>query len=259
MAFTTFIDDLALVEVLLLLIAAVLAYAGVRVFWAIRQDRPDDVRRILQGSAVPVAGLGLTTLLLALWGEMTWPFLASDGLAGYNIYFFDPMVLLGVVLVGFGVAAARSLPLQYLGVAALIAGGVAAFYGWTGYTASPAFTKEPFDAFLLYGAFGLSGLLALPTSVLVDHYLAATARGDAPWVIGLRGVGHGTVRRLDQRAAQAMTSPPVEPVVTRRAPAWVQIALLAFPVAMTLAAIAALWFFGTTLPGHLGAGPSAAP
>ena len=36
-----------------------------------------------------------------------------------------------------------------------------------------------------------------------------------------------------------------------RVPTFVHLLMLAVPVFMALAALAAFWFFGTTLPGHL--------
>ena len=82
----TFIDDLALVEVLLAFVAALFAYSGVLIWWAIRKDDPAGVRRVLKGAAVPLGALGGATLFLALWGEMAWPFPA--GIAGYNIFWY---------------------------------------------------------------------------------------------------------------------------------------------------------------------------
>jgi uncharacterized membrane protein len=263
MAITPFLDDLALVEVLLFLTATILAYASVLAYWAVRNDRSDDLRRVLRGSAVPVGGLGAAALLLALWGEMSWPFLASDGLAGYNIFFFDPLMLLGLVLVAYAVAVTRGVPLQFVGLLALASGAVVAFYGWTGYTASPAFTEDPVYTFLLYGAFGLAGLFALPATVAVDHYLRAKDRNEAPWV--LSNVVAVRLGRMGSRAAMPIVPDPnlIEragaPVHSFRPPAWIQLVLVLLPVALVLASIASLWYFGTTLPGHLGAGPGAAP
>jgi len=47
--------------------------------------------------------------------------------------------------------------------------------------------------------------------------------------------------------------------VAYRMPAILQVMVLAFPVFMALASFAALYFFGTTLPGHLGSGAANAP
>jgi uncharacterized membrane protein len=268
MAFTTFIDNLALVQVLLLLAAAILAYAGVLAWWAIRTNDPKGLRRVLRGMAIPLGATGAAATILALWGEMTWPFLASDGLAGYNIFFFDALLLFGLVLLAYSVSAYLSVSLQYTGLFALVAGGVIAFYGWTGYTANPAFTKDPLDTFLLYGAFGLAAVLAFPATVIVDYYLGTVDALRTPWLFS-RNPGVARGRNFGTQAVQPVIPgmgpeprPPTgteEVEVKYHVPGWVQTLLLLFPVFMILAGIAALWYFGVTLPGHLGAGAAGAP
>lgn len=233
---------------------------------AIRSNKPDVLRKVLRASAVPVGLVGGATLSLAIWGEMTWPFLASDGMAGYNIFFFDPMMLMGLVLVSLAVCAFLHLHLQYAGLFALVAGAAVAFYGWTGYTAHPAFTKDPFDTLLLYLGFGLAGALALPATVVVDYYLSAVESGRTPWQIARSKLSTG-FRGLGTRAAQSVVpvggsaaseeSSPTEMVY--HMPKIIQALVLLFPIIIALAGIAAFWYFGVTLPGHLGAGAAGAP
>lgn len=259
----TFIDNLALVQVLLLLGAAILAYGGVLSWWAIRTNRPKTLRSVLRGVAVPVGALGAVTTVLALWGEMTWPFPAS--MAGYNILFFDTLLLFGLVLLAYAVSAYLGARLQYVGLFALVAGSVTAFYGWIGYTATPAFTKEPFDTLLLYLGFGAAGVFSFPATLIVDYYLSASEALRAPFTTTRRVVALG-LRRLGSRGAQPVVpgsvvagSSETAPVPEYRFPIWTQSVLLLFPVFMALAGIAALWYFGVTLPGHLGGGAGAAP
>lgn len=268
MGFTVFTDDLALVEVLLALVASLFAYAGLLAWWAIRTNDPEGVRGALRGVAIPAGVLGGVSLLLALWGEMTWPFLASDGLAGYNILFFDPLVLLGVVLLAYAISVQRASKLQYVGLLGLISGGVTAFYGWTGYTASPAFTSDPFDTLLLYAGFAAAGIFSFPATLVVDGFLRASEGGGAP-VASPRAPARWARRRRDTAAAPPIGPtivPPAPAVATEpaldlgpRCPGWVQAVVLLFPVFAALAALAAFWYFGVTLPGHLGAGAGAAP
>lgn len=258
-----FVDDLALVEALLGLIAVLFAYAGIRVWWAIRTNDPKDLRAILRGMAVPAGALGTVILVIAMWGEMAWPFPGGFGMAGYNIFFFDPMVLLGAILVAYAVSAAFGAKMQYVGLMAFVAGIATAFYGWTGYTASPAFTKDPLDTFLLYGAFAGMAVFTFPATVAVDHFLDATERGAVPFSI-LQRFGRGVGFHAAQRGAQPVMpgltpSPNVGATSTYRCPSWVQAVILLLPLFAALAAIAAFWYFGTTLPGHLGAGPAGAP
>jgi uncharacterized membrane protein len=259
-----FIDDLALIEVFLILVAAVLAYSGVRVWFAMRSNEPIALRKVLRSTAVPVGLVGSATLVLALWGEMTWPFPA--GMAGYNIFFFDPLILLAFVLMGFAVSAYLSLKLQYVGVFAMIAGAAVVFYGWVGYTAHPAFTKDPFDTLLLYLGFGAAGIAALPATVVVDFYTGHTEHGKTPWLTGranatssgFRGLGTRAVQPVAPQVGGAAASPNETDLVFRM-PKLLQAILLVFPVFVALAGIAAFWYFGVTLPGHLGAGAGAAP
>lgn len=266
MAFTTFYDDLGLIEVLLLLVATVLAYAGVRVWWALRSHQPDSLRRMLKSTAIPVGVVGIITLSLSLWGEMTWPFLPSDGMAGYNIFFFDPLMLCGLVLMAYAVSAYLNLRLQYVGIFALVAGAAVVFYGWTGYTASPAFTKDPLDTLLLYAGFGMAGVLAFPATVIVDWYLSAIDAGRHPWKLAST-TSAPRQRGMGVRAAQPVV-PPTSAAVAEsdpltelkyRMPKVLQAVFLLFPVFIALAGIAAFWYFGVTLPGHLGGGAAAAP
>jgi len=265
MAFTPFVDDLALIEVFLMLAASILAYSGIRVWWAARSNKAGDLRKVLKGTAIPLGLVGGVTLILALWGEMQWPFLTSDGMGGYNIFFFDPLVLFSFVLLGFAICAAASIKLQYVGVLALVAGAVTMFYGWTGYTANPAFTKDPFDTLLLYAGFGLAGVVALPASVVVDYYLDRVEAGLNPWSFSTTATltspanwGTRAAQPVFPGAAPASEAPAPSPLAVRM-PYILQGLVLLFPVIVALAGIAALWYFGVTLPGHLGGGAGAAP
>ncbi|MGC2035200.1 MAG: hypothetical protein WA761_07150, partial [Thermoplasmata archaeon] len=159
------------------------------------------------------------------------------------------------------------LRLQYVGLLALVAGGVVAFYGWTGYTAHPAFTTDPFYTLLLYAGFGAAALFAFPATVIVDYYLASTDALRAPFLSVRQGTPSG-LRHLGIRGAQPIVPGAAAPTpdpdelgaeIRYHVPRWVQGLVLLFPGVMGLAAIAAFWYFGVTLPAHLGAGAGAAP
>jgi uncharacterized membrane protein len=259
-----FVDDLALIEVLLLLAAAVLAYSGILVWWAVRSNQPAQLKKILRGAAIPVGFVGAATLVIAIWGEMTWPFPAADGMAGYNIFFFDPLLLFALVMISYAATTFLSLRLQYVGLFSLVAGGVTAFYGWTGYTASPAFTKDPFDTLLLYSAFAMAGILTFPATVILDYYQSTVEGVRAQWQTSKHVFSYAGFRSLGTRGAQPVVgSPKAEPTESSGLhygmPLVLQGIFLLFPIFMALAAVAALWYFGITLPGHLGTGPGGAP
>jgi len=103
MAFAPFIDDLGFVVALILAGAAVLTYASIRAFWHILRNDPVRVRATFKASAVPAGIIGIVTLALGLWTEFTWPYLLSDGLGSYNIFFGDIISLFGMVMIVYAI------------------------------------------------------------------------------------------------------------------------------------------------------------
>jgi putative membrane protein len=247
-----FIDNLALTEGLLLFAAAVLSYMGVTAWWAMRKNNPEGVRAALRGGAIPVGAVGLAAVVLGLWSEMVWPYPSFMG--GYNILFNDMTVLFGMVMVSFAFAAYLNMRLQYIGVFAFMAGAVTILYGWTGYGYN--YTKEPFDFLLLYLGFGVAGIMALPSTVLVDYYLSTASKSETSWRSPV--AAYSPRRRFfGTRAVQNFGTTSGAPAPTGAAPTrfrmpyYFQLTVLAFPVFMALAGIAAWYFLGTTVPGHL--------
>jgi uncharacterized membrane protein len=254
-----FIDNLAFTEALLVFAAAILTYAGLAVWWTMRKNDPERVRGALRGMALPIGFVGFTAIVLGFYEEMVWPYPAAIG--GYNILFNDMTLLFGIVLLSLAAAAYLGLRLQYIGVFAFVAGAIVMFYGYTGYHF--AYTKDPLDTLLLYGAFGLAGILALPATIVADYYLNTVSKSESAW----RTVSTSPSRRgaLGVRAAQGIgfaafggatntESTEVSPKTSflrYRMPILVQIVVLAFPVIIALAGIAAWWYLGVTLPGHL--------
>ncbi len=258
-----FIDNLALTEALLLFAAAVLTYVGVTTWWAIHKNRPESVRSHLKGAAMPLAAVGVASVVLGLWSEMAWPYPVTPVSAGhidmahYNILFNDITLVFGMVMIAFAASAYFGLRLQYVGIFAFIAGAVTILYGWTGYV--DGYTSEPFEFFLLYAGFGMSGVLALPATVVTDYYLGTVTSDPKAW----RAVPSTVPRRarFGTRAAQGLGvaarssvgSDGTEGAVPLRyrVPFGLHLVMLAFPVFMFLAGFAAWWFLGTTVPGHL--------
>ncbi len=246
-----FIDNLALIEAMIAFAAVVLTYVGVTTWWAIRRNEPEKVRAALKGGAIPIGSVGFAATVLGLWSEMVWPFPST--MAGYNILFDDVALMFGLVMMAFAASAYLGLRLQYVGLFAFAAGAATILYGWTGYGFN--YTKEPFDFLLLYLGFGAAGLMTWPATVLVDYYLGTVSTNPTLWrssssaSVGLRSLGVRGAMRLGRSKGNGETESDLP--LRYRVPAFAHLLMLAFPVFMALAAIAAFWFFGTTLPGHL--------
>lgn len=257
-----FIDNLALTEALLLFAAAVMTYMGVTTWWAMVQNRPDKVRSALRGAALPLGAVGVTSVTLGLWAEMVWPYGLSMPMASYNIFFNDATLMLGIVLVAFAAAAYLHLRLQYVGVLAFMAGVAVLLYGWSGY--GLGMTKDPFETFLLYAGFGVAGIVALPATIVTDHYLANVAESPTSWRTSVPATSR--LARFGTRAVQSLGGGPrsgggesgsggTGGVLRYRIPTYVHIVLLLFPVFMLLAGVAAWGYLGTTVPHHLQSAP----
>ena len=253
-----FIDFLAFQEVLLLVTAVVVGYVGVAAFLAMRRNDLAGVKGALKGAAIPLGAIGAVATVLSVWGEIVWPF-PGPYLTSYNILFIDVYLLFGVALVILAVSLATSSKLQYAGIFALVAGGVTIAYGWNGYVLG--MTKEPLDMFLLYGAFGLSGILAFPATLVTDRYLAHP--DGTAFAFGTAVARRHPSIQASARAAQPIvpvgpSGAPDEELAVRppfRLPAYISVTLLVFVAMMALAGIAALYFLNTTLPAHLASAP----
>lgn len=248
MAFTPFIDDLGFVVALILAGAVVLSYTAIRVFMSLLRNEPGQLRAALKASGVPTGFIGVVSLLLGLWTEFTWPYLLSDGLGSYDIFFGDVVTLFGMVMLVYAVVAYFGLKLEYAGLFGFVAGVMTGWYGYWGYTTLVApgqlgLTKNPLETFLLYGAFGMAGVMSLPASLIVDWYL------DHPGPTFAR-------LRLSLRPASERAETDTASTGGRyRLPVYVYLLTIWFPIFMVLAAIAAWFYIGDILPGHLTSPP----
>ncbi len=247
MGFAPFVDDLGLIVALILTAAAVFTYTSVRALFAIRRNDPAGLRAILRSSAVPVGILGAVSAFLGLFIETTWPFLLSDGLGSYDIFFGDVVMLFAMVLIAYAVVAYLGLRLEYAGLLALIAGITTAWYGYWGYTTlvSPGdlgLTKDPLETFLLYLAFAAAGFFAFPAALAVDWYLAHPGPTFAPFSLAYRPAPG------DPAASSEASGGFRLPVSFYLLTAW-------FPVFAFLAFLAAWFYMGAILPAHLTSPP----
>jgi uncharacterized membrane protein len=247
MGFTPFIDDLGFIVALILAAAAVFAYASVRVFLAIVRNDAKGVRSALKSSAIPTGIIGSVALLVGLYIEYTWPFLASDGLGAYDIFFGDVVMLFAMVLLVYAIVAYLGLRLEYAGLFALIGGITTAWYGYWGYTTlvSPGtlgLTKDPLETFLLYLAFAAAGFFAFPATLAVDWYLAHPGSTWVPFSFAMRPI----------------TDEPATPSPSPgryRVPLQFYLVTVWFPIFVFLAFVAAWLYMGSILPGHLTSPP----
>ena len=163
----TFIDDLTLVLDLLILVTVAVFYTGFCVWFEARRRDTERAVSHLQGGAAILGLLGLGVGIIAVWGETTWPIPPSFG--GYDLFFFDALFLLALVLIAFAMLVWRGLPTHFAGIVALVAGSGIIYYGARGYLVG--LTLEPLETFLMYLAFGAVGILALPATLYLDWFV----------------------------------------------------------------------------------------
>jgi len=247
-----FVDTLAFQEVTLLFAAVLIGYVGVLTAFAMRRNDAAGLKNLLKAGAVPIGSVGAVVTLLGIWGEYYWPLPGS-----YNILFGDVYLLFGATLVILAVSMATAQKLQFAGLFALVAGGVTIAYGWSGYQLG--MTKDPLETFLLYGAFGLTGILAFPATVMVDHYQAhpeSSVYSVAASVARRRPSLSGATRAVQPVVPTATSTPTDVPATTGfRVPVYINATLIAFLVVVALAGVAALLYLNTTLPAHLASAP----
>ncbi len=241
-----FVDTLSLEMVTLLLAAVTVAYAAVMGLVEHRRRGAEGLRSSLNGTAAPLAFLGAGVFGLGLWGTVSWPLPGA-----YNILFSDVYVLFGLVLLSLAVSILLGARLQYAGVFAAVAGAVTIDYGYQAYQLG--LTKEPLETFLLYGAFGLSAIVAYPATLVADRMLLGRAWG-AP-VAAASPAAAGLFSRLGRRAAQPVVPGADDGPATPGVPRYATAIVIVFALVMVGAAIAAMVFIGNTVPAHLASPP----
>ncbi len=252
MAFVSFIDDLGFVVALILAGAVVMTYTAIRAFWHLLRNDPTRLRAGIRASAAPAGIIGIAALAIGIFIEYTWPFLLSDGLGSYNIFFGDVTCFFALVMIVYAIVAYQGLKLEYAGLFAFVAGIITAWYGYWGYTTLVApgelgLTKDPLETFLLYGAYAAAGVFALPASLVVDWWLEHPGPTFPKLSFSRTPV---TEEVPEAPAAGAGSEKP-----HYRVPYWVYLVTVWFPVFMFLAAIAAWFYIGDILPAHLTSPP----
>jgi putative membrane protein len=160
----TFVDTLAFQLFSLAFVSGALFYSGLVGYVTYLRYGPRRTFEHLRSQAVPLAGLGVVIAAIGLWGEIAWPLPGS-----YNILFFDPYLLLGVILIGYAVCLGIRWRTQYIGLLAAMTGMLSIYYGANAYNLG--LTKDPLEMFLLYVALGGTAIFTFPVTLWIDRYV----------------------------------------------------------------------------------------
>ncbi|HTT16249.1 MAG TPA: DUF981 family protein [Thermoplasmata archaeon] len=169
-----FIDDLTLVLDLLILVTAAVFYTGALVWFEVRRKDPVRANSHLREGAVILGLLGFFLGIIAVWGELTWPLPGQ-----YNLFFFDVVTMLTILLLAFAFAVWYRFPTHFVGMLGVIIGLGVLFYGVRAYQLS--LTKDPLDTLLMYLAFGGTAIMSYPATLYVDWFVVGpTTAGSDP-------------------------------------------------------------------------------
>jgi putative membrane protein len=216
-----FIDDLSLVLDLLILVTAAVFYTSVLVWFEVRRKDTVRANTHLREGATILGLLGGFLALFGIWGEMFWPLPGA-----YNLFFFDVVVMLSLLLVAFALAVHQKFPTHFVGMLGVVIGLGVLFYGVRAYQLN--LTKDPWTTLLLYLGFGTVAILSYPATLFVDWF-----------VVGPASPG-----------SDPLPSPPIPNYP------WIwRILLSAFLLVVFLAGLAAVGYGIETTWGHLASPP----
>jgi putative membrane protein len=221
----TFVDTLAFQLFTLAMVSGLLFYSGLVGYVTYLRFGPRRTFEHLKAAAVPLAGLGIIIAGIGLWGEIVWPLPGP-----YDILFFDPYVLLGIVLLGFSTAVVFRWRTQYVGFLAAMVGLLSIYYGAEAYNLG--LTKEPLAMFLLYLGMGGTAVFTFPVTLWLDRYVITPL---SPSATPSEGGGSGSTT-IAQMTAEVKVLFSL---------------FLIFLLFAAASAIAALWIGGGALPQHL--------
>ncbi len=160
-----FIDDLTLVLDLLILMAATVFYTGFFVWYHSRKMDTARAASHLREGAFIMTILGATIGVIAFWGELNWPLPGA-----YNLYFFDPLLLLAFLTVAFGLTVLFRLPSHFVGMLGVVIGLGVMYYGVRA-EYYLKLTQDPIETLLLYLGFGGVAILSYPATLYVDWFV----------------------------------------------------------------------------------------
>ncbi len=155
-----FVDDLAMELFIMSLVGVVSIYLTGSVYLAYRRG-VKDIEGVLRPGVYPLGILGGIITIMGIYGEMVWPLPGS-----YNILFYDPYLIIGLILIIMAISIGMKQKLQFTGILALFAGIIAIYYGANAYM--DKMTSSPIAMLGLYIAFGLTGVFTYPTTLIYD-------------------------------------------------------------------------------------------
>ncbi len=170
-----FVDPLAYLLFVLGFVGILTLYMTISVFLSYRKSKKVDMYDTMSGGILPLGALGAYMFIVSLWGQMTWPLPGA-----YNMLFFDPLISLGMVLMGFAWSIRARVKMHYVGLFSLLAGLMTIFYGITGYHIG--LTQSPAAFAMLFMAFGVAGVFAFPVTLIIDLEPGRTSEHPKFWV-----------------------------------------------------------------------------
>ena len=162
------IDNLSIIVDLLIVLTVAVFYTGALVWFNFRRKDLDRAEKSLREGAWLIGFLGLLIGIFGIWAETTFP-LTEGSSAVYNIFFFDPLVLLAFLAIAFAVLVTFRLPTHFIGFMGVIVGTGVLYYAIHGYQLG--LTKDPFETLLLYCAFGALAILLYIPTLFIDWFV----------------------------------------------------------------------------------------
>ncbi len=146
------------------------AYLFISTYLRLRRGRKVD--ESIRSAVIPIALLGAYLFVTGLFGQFTWPLPGS-----YNILFYDLLALTGLLLIAFAWAARRGDETHNVGFLALLLGLLTIYYGYEGYTLG--LSQSPIALLSLYSLLGIAGVLAYPSTLVLDAIRNGAKKLDA--------------------------------------------------------------------------------
>ncbi|MCL4356626.1 MAG: DUF981 family protein [Candidatus Thermoplasmatota archaeon] len=169
-----FVDYLAFGLLSISVVSLLILYLSVDAYFRYKKTNDVHVEKFLNEGVMPLALFGGVIFILGFYSEIIWPLqiattnvAAASAFAGYNILFFDPLFLMGIVVIAFALTVKFGYRMQSFGVLALFSGIAAIYYGYEGFKLN--MSSEPLAMLLMYIAFGSVGILSYPITLLIDH------------------------------------------------------------------------------------------